>query len=116
MYNDCVVSNNLLDNTTLFLGVGTTVTINKVNGLAWTVLAIANATENALSMINDEMRHLREAVIQNRLVLDLLTAEKGGVCKMLRLFLSFLTVPLYRVFCSPMSDPWRIRWTILEPG
>ncbi len=67
----------------LFLGVGTTVTINKVNGLAWTVLAIANATENALSMINDEMRHLREAVIQNRLVLDLLTAEKGGVCKML---------------------------------
>ncbi len=64
-------------------GVGTTVTINKVNGLAWTVLAIANATENALSMINDEMRHLREAVIQNRLVLDLLTAEKGGVCKML---------------------------------
>ncbi len=53
MYNDCVVSNNLLDNTTLFLGVGTTVTINKVNGLAWTVLAIANATENALSMIND---------------------------------------------------------------
>ncbi len=52
-------------------------------GLAWTVLAIANATENALSMINDEIRHLREAVIQNRLVLDLLTAEKGGVCKML---------------------------------
>ncbi len=26
-----------------------------------------------------------------------------------------LTVLLYRVF-SLMSDPWRIRWTILEPG
>ncbi len=27
-----------------------------------------------------------------------------------------LTVLLYRVFCSLMSNPWRIRWTILEPG
>ncbi len=26
------------------------------------------------------------------------------------------TVLLYRVFCSLMSNPWRIRWTILEPG
>ncbi len=27
-----------------------------------------------------------------------------------------LTVLLYRVFCSLMSNPWRIRWMILEPG
>ncbi len=27
-----------------------------------------------------------------------------------------LTVLLSRVSCSPMSNPWRIRWTILEPG
>ncbi len=27
-----------------------------------------------------------------------------------------LTALLYRVFCSLMSNPWRIRWTILEPG
>ncbi len=27
-----------------------------------------------------------------------------------------LTVLLYRVFCSLMSNPWRIRWTILESG
>ncbi len=27
-----------------------------------------------------------------------------------------LTVLLYWVFCSLMSKPWRIRWTILEPG
>lgn len=67
----------------IFLGVGTAVTINKINGLAWTVLAIANSTENALTLISDEMRQLRDAVIQNRLVLDMLTAERGGVCKML---------------------------------
>lgn len=67
----------------IFLGVGTAITINKINGLAWTILAIANGTENALTLINDEMRLLRDAVIQNRLVLDMLTAERGGVCKML---------------------------------
>ncbi len=27
-----------------------------------------------------------------------------------------LTVLLYRAFCSLMSNPWRIRWTILKPG
>ncbi len=31
--------------------VGTAVSINKINGLAWTVLAIANSTENALTMV-----------------------------------------------------------------
>ncbi|KAK9976426.1 hypothetical protein ABG768_021631 [Culter alburnus] len=67
----------------LLMGVGMAVSINKINGLAWTVLAIANGTEIALTMVNDEMKQIRSAVIQNRLVLDLLTAEKGGVCKML---------------------------------
>lgn len=67
----------------LFLGVGTAVSINKINGLAWTVMAIANSTENALTMVNDEMKQLRDAVIQNRLVLDMLTSESGGICKML---------------------------------
>ncbi len=27
-----------------------------------------------------------------------------------------LTALLFRVFCSQMSNPWKIRWTILEPG
>ncbi len=27
-----------------------------------------------------------------------------------------LTALLFQVFCSLMSNPWRIRWTILEPG
>lgn len=62
---------------------GTAVSINKINGLAWTVMALANSTENALTMVNDEMKQLRDAVIQNRLVLDMLTSESGGVCKML---------------------------------
>lgn len=67
----------------IFLGVGTAVTINKINGLAWSVLALANSTEHAMTMVNEEMRQIRDAVIQNRLILDMLTAEKGGACKML---------------------------------
>uniref|UniRef100_A0A673GF21 Uncharacterized protein n=1 Tax=Sinocyclocheilus rhinocerous TaxID=307959 RepID=A0A673GF21_9TELE len=61
---------------------GTAVSI-KINGLAWTVLALANSTENALTMVNDEMKQIRDAGIQNRLVLDMLTSERRGVCKML---------------------------------
>ncbi|KAK7160645.1 hypothetical protein R3I93_008336 [Phoxinus phoxinus] len=78
----------------IFLGVGTAITINKINGLAWTVLAIANSTENALTLISDEMRQLRDAVIQNRLILDMLTAERGGVCKMLGISCCF-NIPDY---------------------
>lgn len=73
----------------IFLGVGTAVTINKMNGLAWSVLALANSTEHAMTMVNEEMRQIRDAVIQNRLILDMLTAEKGGVCKMLGLSFCF---------------------------
>ncbi|ROL45668.1 hypothetical protein DPX16_17784 [Anabarilius grahami] len=34
----------------IFLGAGTAVTINKINGLAWSVLALANSTEHAMTM------------------------------------------------------------------
>ncbi|KAL0149202.1 hypothetical protein M9458_055436 [Cirrhinus mrigala] len=66
-----------------FTGVGTTVALNKINGLAWQVLSLENDTAHALGLITDELKKMREAVIQNRLVLDLLTSEKRGVCKML---------------------------------
>lgn len=66
----------------LFYGGGTAVTINKINGLAWSVLAIANSTETALTLISDEMKQIRDAVIQNRMALDILTAEKGGLCRL----------------------------------
>ncbi|MGL4599926.1 MAG: hypothetical protein ACRCVE_00145 [Plesiomonas sp.] len=67
----------------LFTGVGTTTALNKINGLAWQVLSLENETVQALEVIKGELKKMREAVIQHRLVLDMLTAEKGGVCKML---------------------------------
>ncbi len=34
---------------------GTAAAINMINGLAWSVLALANLTETALSLLNDEV-------------------------------------------------------------
>jgi len=67
----------------LLPGGGTAASLLKINGLAWQVLKLANETEDALNLLNEELHGIREAVIQNRLVLDMITAEKGGVCKML---------------------------------
>lgn len=67
----------------MLTGVGTTVALNKINGLAWQVLSLENDTTYAFQLIGDELKKMREAVIQHRLVLDMLTAEKGGLCKML---------------------------------
>lgn len=67
----------------LFLGEGTTAALNKIKGLAWQVLMLTNETEAALTLINYELAMVRVTVIQNRLALDLLLAEKGGVCRVL---------------------------------
>lgn len=67
----------------LFLGAGTTVALNKVNGLAYMLLILKNETVNALQLVNDELKQVREITIQNRMALDILLAERGGVCKVL---------------------------------
>uniref|UniRef100_A0A3B3ZEQ0 Uncharacterized protein n=1 Tax=Periophthalmus magnuspinnatus TaxID=409849 RepID=A0A3B3ZEQ0_9GOBI len=57
--------------------------LNKISGLAWSILQLANETESGLTLVNAEMVAIRTAVIQPRLVLDILLAEKGGVCKLI---------------------------------
>ncbi|KAL6463092.1 hypothetical protein MHYP_G00274830 [Metynnis hypsauchen] len=66
----------------LFLGGGTTAALNKINGLAWQLLVLANDTEEALSLLNTELSAVRQAVLQNRMALDLILAKEGGVCKL----------------------------------
>uniref|UniRef100_A0AAY5EDJ1 Uncharacterized protein n=1 Tax=Electrophorus electricus TaxID=8005 RepID=A0AAY5EDJ1_ELEEL len=67
----------------LFLGGGTTAALNKINGLAWRVLNLANRSENAMALLNDKVNKIRTAVMQNRLALDLLLAKEGGICKVI---------------------------------
>lgn len=73
----------------LFLGGGTTAALNKINGIAWSVLSLANHTEAAFTLVNTEMSAIRTAVIQHRLALDIILAEKGGTCKMLNISCCF---------------------------
>lgn len=61
-----------------FTGEGTTTTLNKISDLAWQVLSLENDTAHALGLISEELKKMREAVIQNKLVLDILTLERGG--------------------------------------
>ncbi len=82
----------------ILIGGGTAAAINKINGLAWSVLALANLTETSLSVLNDEVKQIRDAVVQNRLALDMLTSERGGLCKMLSKFQVSSLFYLYSTF------------------
>ncbi len=68
---------------------------------AWPLEILRNNVLN-----NDHLNNRREAMETPRETCwnTQQTEEKG------------LTALLYQVFCSLMSNPWRIRWTILEPG
>ncbi|NWV35753.1 ENR1 protein, partial [Grantiella picta] len=44
------------------------------------VKIITNKTARALELISSQQRQTRAAVYQNRLALDYLLAEEGGVC------------------------------------
>uniref|UniRef100_A0AAR2IYE3 Uncharacterized protein n=1 Tax=Pygocentrus nattereri TaxID=42514 RepID=A0AAR2IYE3_PYGNA len=80
----------------VFLGGGTTAALNKINGLAWQILVLANETEKALTLVNTEMAAIRHAVLQNRMALDLLLAKEGGVCKVLNTSCCFSLPDYYR--------------------
>lgn len=62
---------------------GVTAALKKLNGLAWQVQILSNETQRGFHLIAEEMQGLYTAVYQNRLVLDIMTSEKGGICKML---------------------------------
>uniref|UniRef100_A0A3B4BK52 Uncharacterized protein n=1 Tax=Pygocentrus nattereri TaxID=42514 RepID=A0A3B4BK52_PYGNA len=80
----------------VFLGGGTAAALNKINGLAWQILVLANETEKALTLVNTEMAAIRQDVLQNRMALDLLLAKEGGVCKVLNTSCCFSLPDYYR--------------------
>lgn len=42
-----------------------------------------NATHRAVTLLNGEIGQLRTVVLQNHIVLDILTAAQGGMCAVL---------------------------------
>ncbi len=66
---------------------------------SWPLEILRNAEENNGHLHNSTRRRIKKHC-----------GKHTGIHK------KGLTVLLYRVSCSPMFNPWRIRWTILEPG
>uniref|UniRef100_A0A8C1UCU4 Uncharacterized protein n=1 Tax=Cyprinus carpio TaxID=7962 RepID=A0A8C1UCU4_CYPCA len=55
----------------------------RMGHVSWQVQILSNETQRGFHLIAEEMQGLYTAVYQNRLVLDIMTSEKGGICKML---------------------------------
>uniref|UniRef100_A0A3P9J6E2 Uncharacterized protein n=1 Tax=Oryzias latipes TaxID=8090 RepID=A0A3P9J6E2_ORYLA len=77
-------------------------------------LIIFDATIKAFKCYNEEMSSMRHMVLQNRLVLDLLVAQEGCVCKMLNdTCCTFIPDnideghSITEIFASPTSQTWR---------
>ncbi|KAM4720815.1 syncytin-1-like [Rhinophrynus dorsalis] len=56
---------------------------DKVEALKDLIETVANNTSDAFSSLSAEMQALHTMVLQNRIALDSMLAEKGGVCKLI---------------------------------
>lgn len=63
--------------------VATIVTEAEVTALALHMGWAFNATHQAMRLLNDEVYQLLKVALQNRMVLDMLTASEGEVCAMI---------------------------------
>uniref|UniRef100_A0A672Z1H3 ERVV2 protein n=1 Tax=Sphaeramia orbicularis TaxID=375764 RepID=A0A672Z1H3_9TELE len=60
--------------------------VDRINYIHYNVLKLSNYTENGFNAVHEqlhEMKALRTVALQNRAALDLLLAEKGGVCHLI---------------------------------
>uniref|UniRef100_UPI00358FBE0B uncharacterized protein isoform X1 n=1 Tax=Myxine glutinosa TaxID=7769 RepID=UPI00358FBE0B len=63
-----------------FPGAGTVMDSFRIDKLALALEKVANDTATAHDILLDTVIHMRTMVMQNRVALDMLLAEKGGVC------------------------------------
>uniref|UniRef100_UPI00358FCAEF uncharacterized protein n=1 Tax=Myxine glutinosa TaxID=7769 RepID=UPI00358FCAEF len=63
-----------------FPGAGTAMNSFRIDKLALALEKVANDTATAHDILLDMVVHMRTMVMQNRVALDMLLAEKGGVC------------------------------------
>ncbi|NXW39376.1 ENR1 protein, partial [Phaetusa simplex] len=54
--------------------------LNRIVQLQAVVEIISNRTTQAINLIMKQQKQMRAAIYQNRLALDYLLAEEGGVC------------------------------------
>lgn len=62
---------------------GVVAALQKINGLAYEVQGVANDTADAMALINTEIKGIRTELVAQRLALDLVFAQEGGLCKVI---------------------------------
>ncbi|NXW39479.1 ENR1 protein, partial [Phaetusa simplex] len=55
--------------------------LNRIVRLQAVVEIISNRTTRAIDLITKQQKQMRAAIYQNRLALDYLPAEEGGICE-----------------------------------
>lgn len=56
--------------------------VDRINYVHYNVLRLANSTRDAVSGLSEQLAATSLMTVQNRIALDMLLAEKGGVCSM----------------------------------
>ncbi|XP_078524943.1 endogenous retrovirus group 3 member 1 Env polyprotein-like [Lissotriton helveticus] len=77
----------------LILSVGVILNSHKIRKLSTVVDHLSTDTSGGVLMIDTEMVAIRSMVLQNRLALDVLLAEEGGVCSMLTIQQCCTSIP-----------------------
>ncbi|XP_078533946.1 uncharacterized protein LOC144820215 [Lissotriton helveticus] len=67
----------------LFFFVGAALNSRKIRRLTRVVEAVTNQTAAALGNVTEELQITRIVALQNRMVLDVILAEKGGACRLI---------------------------------
>lgn len=60
--------------------------IDKINYILYSVLRLANITRDAVEGLAEQLAPTSLMTVQNRMALNLLLAEKGGVCSVFSVF------------------------------
>lgn len=85
----------------------------KINGLAYELMVTVNDTAGAIGALRVEQQAIRAAVVQHRMVFDLLTAQQGGVCKMINTSCCFYLPDFSANITDYMSH---MRKAVIPPG
>lgn len=56
--------------------------VDRINYVHYNILRLANATRDAVAGLSEQLAATSLMTVQNRMALDMLLAEKGGVCSM----------------------------------
>lgn len=74
---------------------GVSASLMKINYLAWALQNVANDTAVSVALVGHDLKLMRTELMSHRLALDILLAEKGGLCHVVNTSCCFLVPDHY---------------------